>query len=81
MWFSLLSSCRLCPRSTLPKDPQPSVDRINELARRILSGEILLPKFQRNFAWGKKQILRLLDSVNRGYPIGSGRERSGRGIA
>jgi hypothetical protein len=59
------------PTAALPKDPQPSVDRIDELARRILSGDILLPKFQRDFVWGRKQILRLLDSVARGYPIGS----------
>jgi hypothetical protein len=59
------------PTAVLPKDPQPSVDRIDELARRILSGDILLPKFQRDFVWDKKQILRLLDSVARGFPIGS----------
>jgi hypothetical protein len=59
------------PTAPVPKDPQPSVDRIDELARRILAGDILLPKFQRNFVWDKKQVLRLLDSVNRGYPIGS----------
>jgi len=59
------------PTATLPKDPQPSVDRIDELARRILSGDILLPKFQRDFVWDGKQILRLLDSIARGFPIGS----------
>jgi len=59
------------PTAPIPKDPQPSVDRIDELARRILIGDVLLPKFQRAFVWEKKQILRLLDSVNRGYPIGS----------
>lgn len=53
------------------KDPQPSVDRIDELASRILNGDILLPKFQRNFVWERHQILSLLDSVGRGYPIGS----------
>ena len=35
------------PIAPVPKDPQPSVDRIEELARRILTGDILLPKFQR----------------------------------
>ena len=55
----------------IPKDPQPSVDRIDDLARRILSGDILLPKFQRNFVWNKGQILQLLDSVYKNYPIGS----------
>lgn len=59
------------PTAPVPKDPQPSVDRIDDLARRILSGDILLPKFQRTFVWDKKQVLRLLDSVNRGFPIGS----------
>lgn len=58
------------PTAPVPKDPQPSVDRIDELARRILNGDILLPKFQRSFVWEKPQILKLLDSVARGYPIG-----------
>ena len=31
------------PTAPVPKDPQPSVDRIDELARRILTGDILLP--------------------------------------
>ena len=59
------------PTAAVPKDPQPSVDRIDELARRILKGDILLPKFQRGLVWDKDQILTLLDSVARGYPIGS----------
>jgi hypothetical protein len=59
------------PTAPVPKDPQPSVDRIDGLASRILSGDILLPKFQRSFVWDPPQILKLLDSVGRGYPIGS----------
>lgn len=59
------------PTASPPKDPQPSVDRIDELARRIHSGDILLPKFQRSFVWERDQILALLDSVARGFPIGS----------
>ncbi|WP_454198228.1 GmrSD restriction endonuclease domain-containing protein [Nocardia sp. Marseille-Q1738] len=42
-----------------------------DLARRIKSGDILLPKFQREFVWNRKQVLELLDSVARDYPIGS----------
>ena len=53
------------------KDPQPSVDRIDDLAKRILTGDIYLPKFQREFVWEKQQVLDLLDSVARNYPIGS----------
>lgn len=59
------------PTAPVPKDPQPTVDRIDELARRILNGDILLPKFQRSFVWERRQIIELLDSVARGYPIGS----------
>ena len=59
------------PTAPVPKDPQPSVDRIDELARRILSGDILLPKFQREFVWKRAQVLTLLDSIVRNYPIGS----------
>jgi hypothetical protein len=53
------------------KDPQPSVDRIDDLAKRILTGDIYLPKFQREFVWEKAQVIDLLDSVARNYPIGS----------
>lgn len=59
------------PTASVPKDPQPSVDRIDDLARRILTGDILLPKFQRDFVWEKHQIIKLLDSVYKNYPIGS----------
>jgi hypothetical protein len=51
--------------------PDPSVDRIEELAGRILRGDILLPKFQRDFVWERHQIIDLLDSIARNYPIGS----------
>lgn len=51
--------------------PEPTVDRIEELANRILHGDILLPKFQRDFVWEKHQIIDLLDSIANNYPIGS----------
>ncbi len=59
------------PTASPPKDPQPAVERVDSLARRILAGDILLPKFQRDFVWERGQILDLLDSVFRNYPIGS----------
>ncbi len=46
-----------------PKDIRTDIDRIDILARRILTGDILLPKFQRQFVWRKTQILRLRDSI------------------
>lgn len=44
---------------------------IVKLAGKVLDGEILLPKYQRSFVWTAPQVLRLLDSVLRNYPIGS----------
>ncbi|MDP5279191.1 DUF262 domain-containing protein [Sphingomonas sp. DG1-23] len=53
------------------KAPKPEVERVEELARRVLSADILLPKFQRDFVWTKKQVLDLWDSIASDYPIGS----------
>ena len=53
------------------QDPSPSVDHIDKLAGRILRGDILLPKFQRDMVWNKKKIIDLLDSIAKGFPIGS----------
>jgi hypothetical protein len=58
-------------KTDFSKAPQPSVDRIEELASRILTGDILLPKFQRDFVWSKEQILELWDSISKNYPVGS----------
>lgn len=53
------------------RDPKPSVERIEQLAQRIIDGDILLPKFQRDFVWNENQVINLLDSVSKNYPIGS----------
>src|SRR5947207_3188958 len=67
-----MSNATAAPAPVKPiKDPQPSVDRIDDLAKRILTGDIFLPKFQRDFVWERSQVIDLLDSVARNYPIGS----------
>jgi hypothetical protein len=62
---------KISPSATLQRAPEPQVSHISELANRILTGDILLPKFQRDFVWDKRQIIDLLDSIANGYPIGS----------
>ncbi|MFD8562420.1 GmrSD restriction endonuclease domain-containing protein [Streptosporangium canum] len=62
---------RSSPRRQLPRDPEPSTPRLVTVAGDILAGRIVLPKFQRGFVWSRQQILNLLDSVARNYPIGS----------
>ena len=52
-------------------DPKPEILRIEELVIKVKQGDIKLPKFQRPFVWKKDDILKLLDSVYNGYPIGS----------
>lgn len=53
------------------KDPKPEIMRLEELALMVKSGEIKLPKFQRPFVWKAPDMLKLLDSIYKGYPIGS----------
>jgi len=53
------------------KDPKPEISRLEELALSVRAGEIKLPKFQRPFVWQRADMLKLLDSIYRGYPIGS----------
>lgn len=52
-------------------DAKPEVLRIEELINNVKSGDIKLPKFQRPFVWKKEDILALLDSIYKRYPIGS----------
>jgi hypothetical protein len=53
------------------RDPKPAAERVQQLARRVLDGDIILPEFQRPFVWKPKQIIDLLDSIYRNFPIGS----------
>lgn len=53
------------------RDPKPTPERILQLANRVLTGDIVLPEFQRPFVWKRQQILDLMDSIYKNYPIGS----------
>lgn len=43
---------------------------LGRLLEELVQGKIRIPRFQRPFVWGQTDMLRLLDSVARGYPIG-----------
>ena len=43
---------------------------IINLLNQIKNNEIVLPAIQRDFVWPEDKVLRLLDSIMRGYPIG-----------
>lgn len=51
--------------------PRPEVHHLPTIFRRLQAGEIRVPAFQRSFRWAESQIIELLDSVVRGYPVGS----------
>jgi hypothetical protein len=44
---------------------------IRKLIDRISSGDIRIPAFQRNFVWEPDQVAFLLDSIYKGFPIGT----------
>src|SRR6478609_2495726 len=44
---------------------------VKDLVQRFDSGEIRLPLMQRDYVWKGKKVVRLLDSLYRGWPIGS----------
>ncbi|HET9898816.1 MAG TPA: DUF262 domain-containing protein [Streptosporangiaceae bacterium] len=58
-------------RNSKGREHRPLPEKITDLARNVLDSTIRLPKFQRDFVWTRQQVLDLLDSIARGYPIGS----------
>lgn len=46
-------------------------EKIDKIINRINSGDIRIPAFQRAYVWKQNQILDLLDSIVKNYPIGS----------
>ena len=49
----------------------PEVVFLGKLVERIAAGKIRVPRFQRAFVWKQPDLHALLDSVFRGFPIGS----------
>jgi hypothetical protein len=60
------------PTSPLPSHGlTASTIRVKELIERVYEGKIRVPAFQRPLRWRSQDVLALLDSVWRGYPVGS----------
>lgn len=55
----------------IPTSVKPEVVFVEELLMEILSGQLRVPRFQRQFVWDASMMRKLLDSIYRGYPIGS----------
>ena len=51
--------------------PKPDNRKYFDLIQHIKNGAIKIPKFQREFVWEKQKTADLLDSILKGYPIGT----------
>lgn len=50
---------------------KPDIVSVSELLESASMGEYRIPKFQRPYVWTPDDMLKLFDSVLKGYPIGS----------
>jgi len=57
--------------TTILLRPENANKKYEALFLEIDSGQIKLPMFQREFVWDKEQSARLIDSLLKGYPIGT----------
>ncbi len=51
--------------------PKPDSKKYSDLICEIQNGIIKIPKFQRDFVWSIDKTANLLDSILKGYPIGT----------
>lgn len=51
--------------------PEPSHSNYNSLMNDIINGQIKIPQFQREFVWDINKSANLIDSIIKGYPIGT----------
>ena len=53
------------------EQPKPDSKKYSDLINEIQKGIIKIPKFQREFVWSIEKTAKLLDSILKGYPIGT----------
>ena len=53
------------------KQPKPIGRQYNDIINNVNNGIYQIPKFQRDFVWSKEQTAKLIDSLLKGFPIGS----------
>ncbi|MCI2238096.1 DUF262 domain-containing protein [Paenibacillus sp. TRM 82003] len=52
-------------------NPEPRAQYLNIVLRQIARTALRIPRFQRHFVWDERDVIELLGSIQRGYPIGS----------
>jgi hypothetical protein len=66
-----VSGKSLIQGDTIMLQPENQNKKYDFLFADIDSGRIKIPKFQRDFVWTKDQTAKLIDSIIKGYPIGT----------
>ncbi|MFD0483445.1 DUF262 domain-containing protein [Kineococcus sp. GCM10028916] len=56
---------------SLFRQPSATTFRMADLVRLVGGGQVRVPQFQRDFRWSGRDVVRLFDSVLRGFPVGS----------
>jgi hypothetical protein len=59
------------PPKTVLLQPENQTKKYEALFVEIDTGQIKLPMFQREFVWDKEQSAKLIDSILKGFPIGT----------
>lgn len=57
--------------SGLGSRPTVTSYEVGDLVQLVWSGRIRVPHFQRDFRWETEDVLRLFDSIVKGYPLGT----------
>ncbi len=55
----------------LPHRPEVRTETVESLVDRVRRGLIRVPRFQRGLRWTGSDVVKLFDSIYRGYPVGS----------
>lgn len=55
----------------LDNRPSATTYEVEQLVTKAWNGQIRVPHFQRGFRWGRQDVIKLFDSIVKGYPVGS----------
>jgi hypothetical protein len=53
------------------QQPQPIAQQFSAIIQQIEQGTLKIPQFQRNFVWDRRKSAKLMDSLLKGYPVGT----------
>ncbi|NRT54890.1 DUF262 domain-containing protein [Sphaerotilus uruguayifluvii] len=59
------------PPELLEARPEARAFKIEDLMQQIRAGRLRIPSFQRRLAWDRNDARKLVDSLYRGYPVGT----------